>query len=62
MFTSFKQTFYSLFTFHHTMRYLSTLFVKILSMFRWFFVFCHFLALVHRKMWDGLYISGDCIP
>ena len=25
-------------------------------------IFCPFPAAAHRKMWDGLYISGDCIP
>ena len=63
MFTSFKQTFHSLFTFHRTMRYLSTLFSRFIPLFAVGYNILSFsIAVARRKMWDGLYISGDCIP
>ena len=47
-------------SFHWMSRYMSTLFSSLIASLA--DIFCLFLAVAHRKMWDGLYISGDCIP
>ena len=47
-------------SFHWMSRYMSTLFSSPIASLA--DIFCLFLAVAHRKMWDGLYISGDCIP
>ena len=47
-------------SFHWMSRYMSTIFSSLIASLA--DIFCLFLAVAHRKMWDGLYISGDCIP